>query len=76
MSSLKQGVGDVPVAGQDDVSPSTDPFIRIRPTKGWVSLNYEELWRYRELFYFLVWRNIKIRYKQTKTATTNTPAAT
>ena len=65
MSSLKQGVGDVPVVDQDVISPSTDPFIRIRPTKGWVSLNFEELWRYRELLYFFVWRDIKIRYKQT-----------
>ena len=65
MSSLKQGVGDVPVVDQNVISPSTDPFIRIRPTKGWVSLNFEELWRYRELLYFFVWRDIKIRYKQT-----------
>jgi lipopolysaccharide transport system permease protein len=65
MSSLKQGVGDVPVADQDVISPATDPFIRIRPTKGWVSLNFEEFWRYRELLYFFVWRDIKIRYKQT-----------
>ena len=38
--------------------------LRIQPTKGWVSLRLRELWDYRELFYFLVWRDIKIRYKQ------------
>jgi lipopolysaccharide transport system permease protein len=40
-------------------------FLRIQPTKGWVSLRLSELWDYRELFYFLVWRDIKVRYKQT-----------
>lgn len=39
--------------------------IRIEPTKGWVSLNLRELWEYRELLYFLIWRDIKVRYKQT-----------
>lgn len=41
------------------------PVIRIQPTHGWVSLRLGELWEYRELLYFLVWRDIKIRYKQT-----------
>jgi lipopolysaccharide transport system permease protein len=39
--------------------------ITIRPTRGWVSLNLRELWEYRELLYFLTWRDIKVRYKQT-----------
>jgi lipopolysaccharide transport system permease protein len=39
--------------------------IRIEPTKGWVSLKLRELWEYRELLYFLIWRDIKVRYKQT-----------
>jgi lipopolysaccharide transport system permease protein len=37
----------------------------LRPSSGWVSLNLRELWEYRELLYFLTWRDIKIRYKQT-----------
>lgn len=37
----------------------------IRPTRGWLKLNLAELWAYRELLYFLVWRDIKVRYKQT-----------
>jgi lipopolysaccharide transport system permease protein len=41
------------------------PTIVIKPTKGFVSLNLRELWQYRELLYFLVWRDIKVRYKQT-----------
>jgi len=39
--------------------------IIIKPSKGWVSLNFKELWEYRELLYFLIWRDIKVRYKQT-----------
>ncbi|MFQ5943786.1 MAG: ABC transporter permease, partial [Anaerolineales bacterium] len=35
------------------------------PSKGWVPLRLNELWEYRELLYFLVWRDIKVRYKQT-----------
>lgn len=37
----------------------------IRPRSGWVPLHLAELWEYRELFYFLTWRDIKVRYKQT-----------
>jgi lipopolysaccharide transport system permease protein len=37
----------------------------IRPTRGWGGLQLGELWRFRELFFFLVWRDIKVRYKQT-----------
>ncbi len=41
------------------------PMIHIQPSKGWVSLNLRDLWEYRELLYFLVWRDVKVRYKQT-----------
>ncbi|OQW35941.1 MAG: phosphate ABC transporter permease [Nitrospira sp. SG-bin1] len=39
--------------------------VRIEPSKGWVSLQLKELWAYRELLYFLIWRDVKVRYKQT-----------
>jgi lipopolysaccharide transport system permease protein len=39
--------------------------IRIQPTRGWISLGLRELWHYRELLFFFVWRDIKVRYKQT-----------
>lgn len=39
--------------------------IRIEPSKGWVALQLKELWAYRELVYFLIWRDVKVRYKQT-----------
>lgn len=37
----------------------------IRPAHGWQAVNYREIWRYRELMYFLAWRDLKARYKQT-----------
>jgi lipopolysaccharide transport system permease protein len=37
----------------------------IAPSQGWVSLKLGELWEYRELIYFLIWRDVKVRYKQT-----------
>ncbi len=43
----------------------TLPHLTIRPSRGWVSLRLRDLWEYRELLYFLVWRDIKVRYKQT-----------
>jgi lipopolysaccharide transport system permease protein len=41
------------------------PVVRIEPVKGFLSINLRELWEYRELLYFLTWRDIKVRYKQT-----------
>jgi lipopolysaccharide transport system permease protein len=45
--------------------PGELQVTRIRPSRGWVSLKLGELWAYHELLYFLVWRDIKVRYKQT-----------
>src|SRR5829696_217919 len=39
--------------------------VRLQPTRGWSALNLAELWQYRELMYFLAWRDVKVRYKQT-----------
>jgi lipopolysaccharide transport system permease protein len=39
--------------------------VRIAPRRGWFGLDARELWAYRELLYFFVWRDIKVRYKQT-----------
>jgi lipopolysaccharide transport system permease protein len=41
------------------------PTLTITATKGWARPNLGELWQYRELVYFLVWRDVKVRYKQT-----------
>jgi lipopolysaccharide transport system permease protein len=40
------------------------PVIVIRPLRGWLPINLRELWAYRELLYFFIWRDIKIRYRQ------------
>jgi lipopolysaccharide transport system permease protein len=37
----------------------------IEPSRGWLALDFKELWDYRELLYFLIWRDVKIKYKQT-----------
>src|SRR5580700_5026387 len=37
----------------------------IAPSNGWIDLNLRELWDFRELLYFFVWRDLKVRYKQT-----------
>ena len=50
------------------VSPTAQverPTLRIVPSRGWSDLDFGELWASRELLYFFVWRDIKIRYKQT-----------
>ncbi len=39
--------------------------VIIQPSRGWLSLGLKEIWSYRELLYFLVWRDVKVRYKQT-----------
>jgi lipopolysaccharide transport system permease protein len=41
------------------------PLLRVEPPHRWPSIDFRELWEYRELLYFLTWRDIKIRYKQT-----------
>ena len=48
-----------------EVAAASEATTRIRPSHGWVSLELRELWAYHELLYFLVWRDIKVRYKQT-----------
>ncbi|GAC1671922.1 MAG: ABC transporter permease [Candidatus Acidiferrum sp.] len=58
-SSPSQGVSSLAV-------PAAPPVVvRIEPPSGWVELHLGEVWEYRELLYFLVWRDVKIRYKQT-----------
>ena len=52
-------------AARQPVPQPKRPHIRIQPSSGWVSLKLRELWEYRELLYFLTWRDIKVRYKQT-----------
>lgn len=59
------------IAGEKSISPmrpeSNDrvPVTVYEPSKGWAPLRLRQLWQYRELLYFLIWRDVKVRYKQT-----------
>ena len=48
-----------------EFAQSVAPITRIQPSRGWAGVNLGELWRHRELLYFLIWRDVKVRYKQT-----------
>ncbi|MEZ4726550.1 MAG: ABC transporter permease [Caldilineaceae bacterium] len=61
---MEPSIAAGPPAATQQPSPPL-PVTRIRPSQGWVSLKLEELWDYRELLYFLTWRDMKVRYKQT-----------
>lgn len=60
-------------AGATESSPSTpeqhslpdEPLVVIEPKKTLLVLNLSDVWPYRELLYFLIWRDVKVRYKQT-----------
>jgi lipopolysaccharide transport system permease protein len=51
-------------APSETVSPMGAVTV-LEPRSGWQLINLRELWRYRELLYFLIWRDVKVRYKQT-----------
>ena len=42
-----------------------DHVVKIEPSGSWLKIDFSELWEYREVFYLLVWRDLKVRYKQT-----------
>jgi lipopolysaccharide transport system permease protein len=60
-------LSSLPAAATESVAIKTQdiPVLRITPPSRWWVLPFGELWEYRELLYFFVWRDIKIRYKQT-----------
>lgn len=58
------GAGRVPDPMSDSASGSGD-VLWIRPTQGWASLRLVDVWLHRELLFFLIWRDVKVRYKQT-----------
>lgn len=47
------------------MNQTTHPITVVEPSRGWINLRLRDLWEYRELLYFLTWRDIKVRYKQT-----------
>lgn len=58
-------VKPVPVDAPDLAEGELDLTTVIRPARGWISIDLRELWQYRELVYFLTWRDMKVRYKHT-----------
>jgi len=48
-----------------EIELPSQPVVRIAPRRGWLDLQLRELWSFRELLYFFVWRDVKVRYKQT-----------
>ena len=61
----QSGVIQTGVGGRPRGAGLAKPVIVIQPAKGFWDLNLKELWQYREMLYFLVWRDVKVRYKQT-----------
>jgi lipopolysaccharide transport system permease protein len=55
----------VPQTQSAIIAPNDYPSVHIAARRGWLALDLAELWAYRELLYFFVWRDIKVRYKQT-----------
>src|SRR3954471_16981402 len=54
------------MAAEAKIEPARPELhIRLEPTRGWANLRLRELWRFRELLFFLTWRDVKVRYKQT-----------
>jgi lipopolysaccharide transport system permease protein len=49
----------------DEVRLPAEPLVVIQPTKRWSLLSFKDIWAYRELLFFLTWRDVKVRYKQT-----------
>ncbi len=47
------------------MNKSSLPITVVEPKRGWVPIDFKEIWAYRELLYFLTKRDIKVRYKQT-----------
>ena len=49
----------------NEVTLPAEPLVVIQPTKRWSILSFKDIWAYRELLFFLTWRDVKVRYKQT-----------
>jgi lipopolysaccharide transport system permease protein len=60
VSTTLEGQPVLPILPADPM-----PVFRLAPRHGWTSLQLADLWQYRELLYFLIWRDVKVRYKQT-----------
>ena len=62
---LPPTVVELPAPFDASAALPDEPLVVIEQSHSWLSIDFPELWRNRELLYFLIWRDIKIRYKQT-----------
>src|SRR4051794_9033194 len=66
MSLLAKVKTGPPLSIESPAVVADDPVVTaIRPPTGWQLINFRELWQFRDLLYFLTWRDVKVRYKQT-----------
>ncbi len=65
MSLTATSMQAAPSASAAEAVPAETPEFEIRARSGWVAIDFKELLHYRELLYFLTWRDVKVRYKQT-----------
>jgi lipopolysaccharide transport system permease protein len=63
--SLRSDNEGAPFPGDGSSEDEVRWDLELAPSSSWVAINFREIWRYRELLYFLVWRDVKVRYKQT-----------
>ena len=59
-----KAAGETEVQGANPIGRESVSVLRIEPSHGWVSLKLHEVWEYRELLYFLTWRDIKSGIKR------------
>lgn len=62
---VKPGIVGAAFEAERHADAEPEQVTIIRPAQGWTALDLQELWEYRELLYFLIWRDVKARYKQT-----------
>jgi lipopolysaccharide transport system permease protein len=65
VSLQPEASGSFPEAAYQNAPLPLSPLIKIRASKRWAPIGLREIWAHRELLYFLVWRDLKVRYKQT-----------
>ena len=64
-STIKTNNAVQPVASLSSGNLPDEPLVIIQPNKTWSAVELRDLWAFRELLYFLTWRDVKVRYKQT-----------
>lgn len=65
IDAASEGASAAKMGSAPQLSTARLPLVSIRPSRKWVALDLGSLWSYRELLFFLMWRDVKVRYKQT-----------